>query len=95
MRVCFGKTENKEKKNGDWVGGTTMVHPTLPRPHTTRRSLLKAAVFGSVAALAAPYVKDSYAAGSLALGVWDHWVQYFHGVVDHGIGWSLRNCVFC
>ena len=31
-------------------------------------------MFGSVAAIAAPYVKDSYAAGSLALGVWDHWV---------------------
>ncbi len=39
-----------------------------------RRSLLKSAALGSVAALAAPYVKDSYAAGSLALGVWDHWV---------------------
>src|SRR6202040_4311268 len=39
-----------------------------------RRSLLSSALVGSVAALAAPYVKDSYAAGSLALGVWDHWV---------------------
>ena len=51
-----------------------MAHPTFPQPQTTRRSLLKSAVFGSVAAIAAPYVKDSYAAGSLALGVWDHWV---------------------
>ena len=51
-----------------------MVHPIFSRPHTTRRSLLKSAVFGSVAAVAAPYVKDSHAAGSLALGVWDHWV---------------------
>ncbi len=39
-----------------------------------RRSLLKSAALGSVAAIAAPYVKDSYAAGTLALGVWDHWV---------------------
>ena len=51
-----------------------MAHPTFPRPHTTRRSLLDLPAFGSVAAIAAPYVKDSYAAGSLALGVWDHWV---------------------
>ena len=51
-----------------------MAHPAFPQPQTTRRSLLKSAVFGSVAAIAAPYVKDSYAAGSLALGVWDHWV---------------------
>ena len=51
-----------------------MAHPTFARPRTTRRSLLKSAVFGSVAAIAAPYVKDSHAAGSLALGVWDHWV---------------------
>ncbi len=51
-----------------------MAHPTFQRPHTTRRSLLKSAAFGSLAAIAAPYVKDSYAAGSLALGVWDHWV---------------------
>ena len=51
-----------------------MVHPTFSRPHITRRSLLSSALVGSVAVLAAPYVKDSYAAGSLALGVWDHWV---------------------
>jgi Bacterial extracellular solute-binding protein len=51
-----------------------MAHPTFPRPRTTRRSLLTSAMFGSIAAMAAPYVKDSYAAGSLTLGVWDHWV---------------------
>ena len=51
-----------------------MVHPTFSRPHITRRGLLSSALVGSVAVLAAPYVKDSYAAGSLALGVWDHWV---------------------
>ncbi len=51
-----------------------MAHPSFPPPRTTRRSLLTSAVFGSIAAIAAPYVKDSYAAGSLTLGVWDHWV---------------------
>ena len=40
----------------------------------SRRSLLKSAALGSAAALAAPYVKGAYAAGSLSLGVWDHWV---------------------
>jgi hypothetical protein len=40
----------------------------------TRRSVLKSAALGSAAAIATPYVKGAYAAGSLSLGVWDHWV---------------------
>ncbi len=40
----------------------------------SRRSLLKSAALGSAATLAAPYVRGAYAAGSLSLGVWDHWV---------------------
>ena len=47
---------------------------TLARSTPSRRSLLKSAALGSAAAFAAPYVKTSYAAGSLSLGVWDHWV---------------------
>src|ERR1700719_4226027 len=62
------------RKTGGRGRRNAMVHPTFPRPHTTRRGLLTSAVFGSVAAIAAPYVKDSHAAGSLTLGVWDHWV---------------------
>ena len=46
----------------------------IAQSRPTRRSLLKSAALGSAAALAAPYVKDSYAAGTLTLGVWDHWV---------------------
>ena len=46
----------------------------LAQSRPSRRSLLKSAALGSAAAVAAPYVKDSYAAGSLSLGVWDHWV---------------------
>ena len=49
-----------------------MTQLTPQRP--TRRSLLKSAALGSVAAIAAPYVKGAYAAGSLSLGFWDHWV---------------------
>src|ERR1700748_1832254 len=40
----------------------------------TRRSVLKSAALGSAAAIAAPYVHGAYAAGSLTLGCWDHWV---------------------
>ena len=51
-----------------------MTHSAFMRRRLTRRSALKSAALGSVAALAAPYVKDTYAAGTLALGVWDHWI---------------------
>ena len=51
-----------------------MTDAARARSRPTRRSLLKSAALGSVAALAAPYVKDTYAAGTLTLGVWDHWV---------------------
>ena len=51
-----------------------MTHSAFARQYPTRRSVLKSAALGSVATVAAPYVKDSYAAGTLTLGVWDHWV---------------------
>src|ERR1700739_3226898 len=50
----------------------TMTHSASPRP--TRRNVLKTAALGSAAAFAAPYVRTSYAAGTLTLGCWDHWV---------------------
>ena len=40
----------------------------------TRRTVLKNTALGTVAVLAAPYVRSAYAAGSLTLGCWDHWV---------------------
>ena len=43
-------------------------------PHPTRRTVLTSAALGSAAALAAPFVKHSYAAGTLSLGAVDHWV---------------------
>jgi maltose-binding protein MalE len=46
-----------------------MTHSKL-----SRRQIIKSAALGSAAVFAAPYVKTSYAAGTLALGVWDHWV---------------------
>src|SRR6185312_2456972 len=51
-----------------------MTRSALPRPRPTRRNVLKTAALGSVAAVAAPYVRTSYAAGTLTLGCWDHWV---------------------
>ena len=42
--------------------------------HFTRRNVLKTAALGSAAAIAAPYVHGAYAAGTLSLGCWDHWV---------------------
>jgi ABC-type glycerol-3-phosphate transport system substrate-binding protein len=39
-----------------------------------RRRFLKTTAAASAAAVAAPYIRTSYAAGSLALGFWDHWV---------------------
>src|ERR1700721_2696849 len=40
----------------------------------TRRNVLKSAALGTAAAVAAPYVRGAYAAGTLTLGLWDHWV---------------------
>ena len=40
----------------------------------TRRNVIKSAALGTAAAIAAPYVHGAYAAGSLTLGCWDHWV---------------------
>ncbi len=51
-----------------------MTNSTLPVRSPTRRQILKSAALGSAAAISAPYVKGAYAAGSLSLGVWDHWV---------------------
>jgi ABC-type glycerol-3-phosphate transport system substrate-binding protein len=42
--------------------------------YLTRRNVLKSAALGSAAAIASPYVHGAYAAGSLSLGCWDHWV---------------------
>ena len=65
---------------------------THSRP--TRRTILKTAALGSVAAIAAPYVKDSHAAGTLALGVWDHWVPGANKALTALCSeWSAKNNV--
>ena len=45
-----------------------MTHSRLlARTRPTRREIIKSAALGSAAAIAAPYVKGVYAAGSLSL----------------------------
>ena len=39
-----------------------------------RRRFLKTTAAASAAAVAAPYIRTSHAAGSLTIGFWDHWV---------------------
>src|SRR5215467_4354757 len=46
----------------------------MQRSSVTRRGVLKYAALGTTAAIAAPYISPTYAAGKLTLGVWDHWV---------------------
>jgi hypothetical protein len=44
------------------------------RSQGSRRTFLKATAATAGVALAAPYVKTAHSAGTLALGMWDHWV---------------------
>src|ERR1044071_7851509 len=40
----------------------------------TRRQVLQTTALAGAAAITAPYVRGAHAAGSLAIGFWDHWV---------------------
>ncbi len=40
----------------------------------SRRKFLRRTALATTAAVALPYMRTSYSAGRLALGVWDHWV---------------------
>src|SRR5215468_12405561 len=46
----------------------------MRRTTLSRRNLLKTTAFAGAAQLCAPFVRHSFAAGKLTLGVWDHWV---------------------
>ena len=48
----------------------------------SRRTVLKTAALGSAAAITAPYVSGVYAAGTLSLGCWDHWVPGANKALD-------------
>src|SRR3981081_3453906 len=51
-------------------GGKNRGKPPLPR----RTVLQTAAAATATTALTAPFVHGAFAAGSLSLGFWDHWV---------------------
>jgi len=60
----------------------------------SRRSVLKSAALGSAAAVASPYVSGAYAAGTLTLGCWDHWVPGANAALDKlAKDWGDKNKV--
>ncbi len=60
----------------------------------SRRSVIKTAALGSAAAIASPYVSSAYAAGSLTLGLWDHWVPGANKALDKlASEWGEKNKV--
>ena len=66
----------------------------VTRQNPTRRSVLKSAVLGSVAAIATPYVKDTYAAGTVSIGAWDHWIPDANGALTSLCNeWGAKNNV--
>src|SRR6266568_387161 len=46
----------------------------MRRSGISRRHLLQTTALAAASMVCAPYVRHSYAAGKLTLGVWDHWV---------------------
>jgi ABC-type glycerol-3-phosphate transport system substrate-binding protein len=70
------KNENKKKRReisrpSDLAnqGGTPVSRRKL-----TRRQFVAATALSSAALVAAPFVRTAHAAGSLSIGLWDHWV---------------------
>ena len=60
----------------------------------SRRAVLKTAALGSAAAITAPYVSGVYAAGTLSLGCWDHWVPGANKALDKICNeWGEKNKV--
>jgi hypothetical protein len=64
------------------IKGGNRAEEAMAQSKFTRRSILKSAALGSAAAIAAPYVHGAYAAGSLSLGCWDHWVPGANKALD-------------
>src|SRR5690349_2465598 len=63
------QTRHRQKERVQTGGTTRMKHHTL-----SRRKFIKRTALATTAAIAAPYVRGVYAAGSLTMGSWDHWV---------------------
>jgi len=60
----------------------------------TRRTFVHGTALGVAGALAAPYVRTAHSAGTLTLGLWDHWVPGANDVLE-GIAqaWAEQNNV--
>ena len=54
----------------------------MKKVKTTRRQFMATSAAASAAAIAAPYVRTAHAAGSLSVGMWDHWVPGASGVME-------------
>ncbi len=60
----------------------------------TRRRFLKGAAASAAAVGAAPYIKTAHSAGSLTLGLWDHWVPGANAVMERiCVDWGKANNV--
>src|SRR5689334_5765470 len=46
----------------------------MPRKKLSRRQFVAATALSSAALITAPYIRGAYAAGTLSMGFWDHWV---------------------
>src|SRR3974390_3650077 len=62
--------------------------------HLSRRTVLKTAALGSAAAITAPYISGVYAAGTITMGCWDHWVPGANKALDKLCAeWGEKNKV--
>jgi len=66
----------------------------MQRSRVTRRRFLKTSAAAAGLVAGAPYIKAGHSAGTLSLGVWDHWVPGAHAVLE-GIctDWGAANKV--
>ena len=60
----------------------------------SRRKFMKRAALATTAAIAAPYMRTSYAAGRLTMGFWDHWVPGANDTLTKIVNdWGQKNHV--
>src|SRR3954468_18420162 len=71
QRKPAGRRSNPAIRAG--IGGVSMLRKPL-----TRRSLLQSAAIGTTAlaatAFSKPFIHSAFSAGTLDVGLWDHWV---------------------
>ena len=60
----------------------------------TRRRFLTGAAATAAFTASAPYIKTAYSAGTLSLGLWDHWVPGANDVIERiCLEWGTANNV--